>query len=495
MKGIPVNYTGVSFRENGLKALGRKLVSVGIRNAGDLCPSGWSGNGVQCSCPAMHGSQGAVALWRFEAGVDRAPVDSLVEDAARRTGAAYTSDTRARGPLGGGTLVTTTMNNDLEFVASFAPTFSAQAPQNASFAVLCIANKLAVEFSGSRGSFLRSVEYATINYQTLTSFTWEFSVLIKNLSGEQTFLSWHNSNGTYSMSSFKKSSNQLGFLVTLNSSNISLVSRMQFDAHKWYHLAITCDGGVAGMLRMWRLDTGGSLISDSHCVDDACLAGLVAGAVGRKGAGVGEGLLLLSASTSGCEAGLVVSAVGGGACTQLLRPSGRPCVQDSDCDAGAVCSFGYGFAAVVAAVDGNGSIRAVTVTNPGAGYLAPPKLVVNSGLCSCDGLAGNISGNMDSCLRAVPGTATLQRKDQWVLEAEAGWPSLEGWAARGDTAQCQSSSPEPCPFTSTPTAAGWRWTLGGSGSPTSPASLDGLLDEVRISARALDLSAESLWRP
>jgi hypothetical protein len=102
-----------------------------------------------------------------------------------------------------------------------------------------------------------------------------------------------------------------------------------------------------------------------------------------------------------------------------------------------------------------------------------------------------LAGHTDAGLRAVPGTACGERKQQWVLEAEAAWPSVAGWAASGDTSACGPSSAEPCPFSSTPTQAGWRWTLWAGGG----SYLDSLLDEVRISSVAVELASESLWRP
>ena len=492
MRGIPVNLTGVAFQENGFRPLGRRLMSAGIRNAAGVCMSGWTGNGVQCTCPVRHDMQNVVALWRFEDGTDTAPPRRLIRDVARRTAADYTVDTRPTTALGGGGVTTTTTNNDLEYVDPFAPTFSAQAPHNASFAVLCLANKLSMEFSRAGRTFLRTVDYAAMNSRALSAFTWELSVWLSSLAGQQTMLSWHNAAGTYAMSCVKlAASNVLAFTVVTNATNVTAAGTRPLDAGQWNHLAVTYDGGPAGMIRLWHLDTGGAAITDSDCVDAVCFKGSVRGSIGRRGGGLGTGLLLLSGTTAGCLAGVVLSAAGGGVCIDAMRFTFGPCAADSDCGVGRRCALGAGFAATVLAVNGSGAIAAVQITNAGAGYLSPPRVVASTASCTCDSLPGNVAGNMDSCLRAVPGMADVTGKEQWVLETETAWPSMLGWADDGNTAACGPASPEPCPFASTPTQAGWRWTLGGGPG----GYLDGRLDEVRVSAVAVDLGSESLWRP
>lgn len=69
--------TGVSFRSNGHKILGRRMMSVGIRNHGDVCQAGWVGDGVYCVCPALTGRRNQFAYWRFEDGQDDTAVSEI----------------------------------------------------------------------------------------------------------------------------------------------------------------------------------------------------------------------------------------------------------------------------------------------------------------------------------------------------------------------------------------------------------------------------------
>ena len=493
MGGVPVNFTGVAFQENGHRPLGRRLMSVGIRNGAGVCASGWAGNGVQCTCPARHAMQNVVAYWRFEAGADTAPVRELIQDVARRTAGDYTADTRATTALGGGGVTTTATDNDLEYVDPFGPSFSAQAPQNDSFAVLCLANELSMEFSAAAQTFLQTAEYAAMNFRALSAFSWEFSVWFAGLAGQQTVLSWHNAAGTYAMSCYKLASHLLAFSVQTSSGTVTATGTRPLRAGEWNHLAVTYDGGAAGMIRLWHLDTGGAAVTGSDCVDRVCLTGLVRGRIGRRGGGLGGGLLLLGGATAGCGVGTTLSAAGGGVCADAMGLRGGPCAVDADCGGGRRCALGAGFSATVVAADASGAVADVRITNPGGGYLSAPSLVAGSAACTCNGLPGNVAGRMDACLRAVPGTADAVLKQPWVLEAEVAWPALAGWAASGDTAACGPAAAEPCPFTSTPTQAGWRWTVGAAAG--GGGYLDGLLDEVRVSSVALDLASESLWRP
>ena len=56
---------GVSVGETPMLAPRPQLVSVGLRHAQSSCAAGWSGNGVECSCPA-EAYVGVLAYWRFE---------------------------------------------------------------------------------------------------------------------------------------------------------------------------------------------------------------------------------------------------------------------------------------------------------------------------------------------------------------------------------------------------------------------------------------------
>lgn len=91
--------------------------------------------------------------------------------------------------------------------------------------------------------------------------------------------------------------------------------------------------------------------------------------------------------------------VGGGSCSVPSDDGSRKlCTTDSDCSAGETCVLGSGFAATITAVDGGGAVTSVLVTNPGAGYTSLPKLVASSAACTCGGAAGNVAGNLDTCL-------------------------------------------------------------------------------------------------
>ena len=64
---------GVAFGQNRAHLPASKLVSVGLRNAQGKCRSGWSGDGVQCVCPAAS-SAGVLVYWRFEPSNATSPV-------------------------------------------------------------------------------------------------------------------------------------------------------------------------------------------------------------------------------------------------------------------------------------------------------------------------------------------------------------------------------------------------------------------------------------
>jgi hypothetical protein len=59
------------------------------------------------------------------------------------------------------------------------------------------------------------------------------------------------------------------------------------------------------------------------------------------------------------------------------------------------------FQAVVANVSTSGAITVVRVVSNGAGFMTDPSIVVSNAACSCSGLAGNVAGNFDGCLRAL----------------------------------------------------------------------------------------------
>jgi hypothetical protein len=59
------------------------------------------------------------------------------------------------------------------------------------------------------------------------------------------------------------------------------------------------------------------------------------------------------------------------------------------------------FQAVVANVSVSGAITVVRIVSNGAGFATDPSLVVSNAACACNGLAGNVAGNFDSCLRAL----------------------------------------------------------------------------------------------
>jgi hypothetical protein len=68
MYNAPYNFTGVAFRENGHRSMGKRLMSVGIRASGNVCQAGWQGNGVICQCRALMYSGELFVYWRFEDG-------------------------------------------------------------------------------------------------------------------------------------------------------------------------------------------------------------------------------------------------------------------------------------------------------------------------------------------------------------------------------------------------------------------------------------------
>jgi len=47
-----------------------------------------------------------------------------------------------------------------------------------------------------------------------------------------------------------------------------------------------------------------------------------------------------------------------------------------------------------------------------SGYLSNPKLVASSAACTCGGVAGNVNGNLDSCLVAIRSTGTFCHERQ-----------------------------------------------------------------------------------
>ena len=59
------------------------------------------------------------------------------------------------------------------------------------------------------------------------------------------------------------------------------------------------------------------------------------------------------------------------------------------------------FQAVVTNVSSSGAITAVQIISNGGGFVADPSLVVSSGTCTCNGLAGNVPGNLQGCVRPL----------------------------------------------------------------------------------------------
>ena len=493
--GVHANFTGVIFRENGHRAGSRKLMSVGIRTAGSNCMSGWEGDGTTCTCTAAS-SANVVAYWRFENGLENQDVHTLIEDTSIRTAATYSSDTRLPSALGSGAMVTTSRNNDLEFVTGSAPMYTRWVPKNQSFAILCLQNTFALEFGSSK--FVRTTDYAVINSMTFNEFTWEMSVYHNSLSNKQTYLSWHDAGGTYFMCLQKNANNRLEFSVKTSSSTIAVTSRFSLALKTWHHVAVTYDGGVAGQLRLYYLDPYGSAVTGSDCADDTCLRSEthLIGTIGERGAGLGFGVSKLSGTLAGCTVGMTLSAYGGGICDTGYV--GNLCTFDSDCGGGLItgtCKVGSGFAATITAVS-SGSITEIYITDPGEGYSSNPKLVVSSGSCTCAGAAGNVQGSMDTCLISARNTGINRRKSHWVEDqaADVSWSSMAGWANDGDTSACTASSPAPCPFVSDLSSTpGWRWSIGRDGANAN--YLTGLVDEIRVSSSAIALPYESLWRP
>jgi hypothetical protein len=246
-------------------------------------------------------------------------------------------------------MVTTSRNNDLEYLTGSPPMYTRWVPQNQSFAILCLPNSFAIEFTGSK--YLRTTDYALMNSMTLSQFTWEASVLHRGLTGKQVYLSWHNSAGSYFMTFHKSANNQLEFSVKTSSSTITATSRIKLEIGKWYHVAVTYDGGIAGQLRLYYLDPYGSIVTGSDCTDDVCLSGALHGTVGERGKGFGFGVSKLSGTLSGCTVGLTLSAHGGGVCDTGYV--GQVCHTDSDCGGGLVtgtCKVGSGFSATIVEV-------------------------------------------------------------------------------------------------------------------------------------------------
>ncbi|EKX52541.1 hypothetical protein GUITHDRAFT_101707 [Guillardia theta CCMP2712] len=343
-----------------------------------------------------------------------------------------------------------------------------------------------------------------MNSRTFRAFTWEVSVYFESISGNQTLLSWHDPAGNYSMSLFKNENNHIAFQVRTANETLLAFGRNSYGAGNWHHLAVSYDGGIAGEIRLYRLDTSGAAITRSDCLSGVCLTGNVSGTIGSQGSGFGDGILLRSGTTSGCSQGLIISAVGGGKCKAASATiNNRPCLNASDCGVDGQCIVGYDFSAVVTSVGPLGEISQVKITNPGRGYSSNPKLIVNSDLCTCNGAPGNSFGNLDPCIIAIRSTGRTERKSnfRWIREDSfpVRWSNLAGWGDAGDTSGCSESSSGSCPFVS-PKVAGWRWTVGMgfecSRSACSPGNfLIGSLDEIRISSTALDLEVESLWQP
>lgn len=362
--GVHANFTGVAFRENGHRPSSRKVMSVGIRNSGNNCMAGWEGDGVTCVCPAAVNKHDVLVYWRFEEGVDNHNVFAIIEDVSIRTASTYSSDTRVPSALGSGSMVTTSRNNDLEFLSASPPMYSRWVPHNQTFSVLCLPNYFSLEFTGSK--FLRTTDYAFMNTRTFTQFTWEASVFHSTLTGKQTYLSWHNSDGSYFMTFHKNSNNQLEFSVKTSSTTITVGSRIALNPETWYHVAVSYDGGVAGQLRLYYVDPYGSVVTGSDCFDDVCLSGSLSGTIGLRGKGLGFGVSKLSGTLAGCTVGMTLSAYGGGVCDTGYV--GQVCTTASDCGGGLVtgtCKVGSGFAATITAVDGAGSITEIYVTDPG----------------------------------------------------------------------------------------------------------------------------------
>lgn len=168
MYSTPVNFTGVSFRANGHGRAPRRLMSVGVRAAGPQCQSGWQGNGVACICTILYAKRTQVVYWRFEEGLDDAEVSEIVPDRTRRDSSSKTADTNPLQAIGSGGVHTLSLNNDLEFVtASGVPMHSVYAPQNTTFASLCLGNHMSIEFTGAQ--MLRTTKYAAMNTKVETS--------------------------------------------------------------------------------------------------------------------------------------------------------------------------------------------------------------------------------------------------------------------------------------------------------------------------------------
>eukprot|EP00960_Hanusia_phi_P038606 753509-Hanusia_phi.AAC.6 len=415
--GALVNFTGVSFNQNGFGVSPRQRMSVGIRTDGKICMAGWQGSGISCICPVVAFTSVVVAFWRFEDGLDTQQVLSLIPDVSKRLGGQYTMDTRKLGPLGTSDLVTKSLNNDLLFFYQNDPQYTFWAPQNDTFAVLCRKNNFAISFNGSQ--FLRTTPYAEMNSRSFRAFTWEVSVSFETVSGTQTLLSWHDSSGNYSMSFFKNEDNHIAFEVRTTNGTFLVSGRNSYGDGVWHHLAVSYDGGIAGEIRLYRLDTSGAAVTRSDCLSGVCLTGNVSGTIGVQGAGLGDGILLRSGRTAGCSQGLIISAVGGGKCKASSSTlNNKPCVNASDCGVNGQCIQGYDFSAVVTSVGPQGEILQVYITNPGRGYSSNPKLVVNSQDCTCNGATGSLVGNLDACLIAVRSTGRTERKSnfRWIRE-------------------------------------------------------------------------------
>ena len=331
--------------------------------------------------------------------------------------------------------------------------YSRWVPHNQTFSVLCLPNYFSLEFTGSK--FLRTTDYAFMNSYSFTQFTWEASVFHSTLTGKQTYLSWHNTDGSYYMTFHKNSNNLLEFSVKTSSTTITVASRIALNPKTWYHVAVSYDGGVAGQLRLYYVDPYGSVVTGSDCFDDVCLSGSLSGTIGIRGKGLGSGVSKLSGTLAGCTVGMTLSAYGGGVCDTGYV--GQVCTTASDCGGGLVtgtCKVGSGFAATITAVDAGGSITEIYVTDPGryrvdvqtcaiqmcemghwcfddmhlkaeacavlfelrrtdlhgscydlsSGYLSNPKLVASSSSCTCQSNAGNVAGNLDPCLAAIRST-------------------------------------------------------------------------------------------
>jgi len=83
----------------------------------------------------------------------------------------------------------------------------------------------------------------------------------------------------------KTISNFYEFTITHASGSVTATSVLPLQRHKWYHLIVTYDGGVAGRIRLYHANTYGAGITASDCVDATCMVGSVSGTIGKVGGG------------------------------------------------------------------------------------------------------------------------------------------------------------------------------------------------------------------